>query len=117
MNALDNTGRVLIEAAALAEKAAAACWESERGGEPDPVAVSAALVYQSATVAIEAVTADEPWTESLDDPQTRRSRLATAAWMLVPAGTDEGGESIDLTLASQLVIHTPQFSFLRRLVW
>jgi hypothetical protein len=99
---VDSTGRALIEAAAAAERAANACWEWERGGDPGPVSVSAALVYQAATVAVEAVTADESFTEPLEDPQTRRSRLAAAAWMLVLAGTDEGGESIDLTFASQL---------------
>lgn len=99
---LDSTGRALMDAAVAAERAADACWDWERGGESDPVSVSAALVYQTATVAVEAVTADEPFTDPLEDPQTRRSRLAAAAWMLVLAGTDEGGQSVDLTLASQL---------------
>lgn len=99
---LDSTGRALVDAAAAAEKAAQACWEWERGGEPDPVAVSAALAYQAATIGIEAVTADESFIDPLEDPQTRRSRLAAAAWMLVLAGTDEGGRSVDLTLACQL---------------
>ena len=91
-----------MDAAAAAKTVAAACWGGKRGGEPDPVTVTAALLYQVAAVAIEAVTADEPWTQLLDDPQARRSRMAMAAWMLVLAGTDEGGESTDLTLASQL---------------
>ena len=91
-----------MHAAAAAEKAADACWQWERGGDPDPVSVSAALVCQAATVAVEAVTADESFTDPLEDPQTRRSRLAAAAWMLVLAGTDEGGESVDLALACQL---------------
>lgn len=99
---IDSTGRALTEAATAAERAAWACREWERGGEPEPVALTAALAHRAATIAMEAVIADEPWTESLDDPQTRRSRVATAAWMLVLAGTDEGGESVDLTLASQL---------------
>lgn len=98
----DSTGRALMEAAAAADKAAAACLEWERGGEADPVAVTASLAHRAAIIAIEAVTSDEPWTESLDDPQTRRSRVATAAWMLVLAGTDEAGQSVDLALASQL---------------
>lgn len=91
-----------MEAASAAERAANACWEWERGGNADPVSVSAAMVYQAATVAVEAVTADESVTDPLEDPQTRRSRLAAAAWMLVLAGTDEGGESVDLALACQL---------------
>jgi hypothetical protein len=99
---LDSTGKALIDAATAAHTAAVACWSWERGGEPDPVAITASSAHRAATVAIEAVTSDELWTESLDDPQTRRSRLATAAWMLVLAGADEGGRSIDLTLASQL---------------
>lgn len=99
---LDSTGRALIEASVAAEKAANACQERERGGDADPVSVSAALVYQAATVAVEAVTADEAFTDPLDDPQTRRSRLAAAAWMLVLTGTDEGGKSTDLALASKL---------------
>jgi hypothetical protein len=91
-----------MDAAMAAERAANACWEWESGGSPDPVSLSAALVYQAATVAVEAVTADESFTDPLEDPQTRRSRLAAAAWMLVLAGTDEGGESEDLRLACQL---------------
>ena len=63
---------------------------------------AAATLHQFVTVAIEAVTADKSFTDVLDEPQTRRSRLATAAWMLVLAGTDEEGESIDLPLAAQL---------------
>ena len=91
-----------MDAAAAAEKAANACWEWERGGDAGPVSVSAALLYQAATLEVEAVTADESFADPLEDPQTRRSRLAAAAWMLVLAGTDEGGESVDLTLACQL---------------
>ena len=99
---MDTTGRALMDAAAAAERAANACWEWEHGGDVDPVSINAALVYQAAAIAVEAVTADETVTDPLDDPQTRRSRLAGAAWMLVLAGTDEGGESVDLTLACQL---------------
>jgi len=102
VNVLDSTGRALLEAAAAAQVAATACSEWERGGEPDPVTATAAGLYQSATVAIEAVTADEQFTDPLADPQTRRSRLASAAWFLVLAGTDECGSSVDLTLACQL---------------
>ena len=91
-----------MDAAVAAERAANACREWERGGDADPVSLSAALVYQTATVAVEAVTADESFANPLEDPQTRRSRLAAAAWMLVLAGTDEGGENVDLTLACQL---------------
>ena len=79
MDIPDSTGRALMEAAAAADKAAVACSDWERGGEPDPVATTASLAHQAATIAIEAVTSDEPWTDSLDDPQTRRSRLAAAA--------------------------------------
>jgi hypothetical protein len=102
VDVIDSTGRALMDAAAAAERAANACWEWEHGGDPEPVSTTAALVYQAATVAVEAATADELITDPLEDPQTRRSRLAAAAWMLVLAGTDEGGESIDLTLAGQL---------------
>jgi hypothetical protein len=98
----DSTGRALIGAAAAAERAANACREWERGGNPGPVSTTAALVHQAATVAVEAVTADELFTDPLEDPQTRRSRLAAAAWMLVLAGTDEGGKSVELTLAGQI---------------
>lgn len=99
---VDSTGRALIDAGVAAERAANACWEWECGGEPEPVAVTAVLLYKLATVAIEAVTADETFADPLDEPHTRRSRVATSAWMLVLAGTDEGGESADLTLACQL---------------
>src|SRR5258708_31566419 len=83
-------------------RAAVACREWEIGGEPGPVTATAAVVHRAAMIAVEAVTADEPWTGPFDDPQTRRSRMAAAAWMLVLAGTDEDGGNADLTLASQL---------------
>ena len=102
MDVFDSTGRALMEAAAATESAATACSEWELGGQADPVAMTAALAHRAATVAIEAVTSDEPWTETLDEPQTRRSRIANAAWMLLLAGIDERGESNDLELASQL---------------
>ena len=101
-DALDSTGRSLMEAAVAAERAAAACWKWELGAQPDRITLTADLVHQAAMIAVEAVTADEPWTDPFNDPQTRRSRLAAAAWMLVLAGTDEGARSADLTLASQL---------------
>lgn len=42
-------------------------------------------------------------------PETRRHRLAEAAWLLLLAGTDEHGESCDLALSAAL--------FRRAAVW
>jgi hypothetical protein len=66
------------------------------------VSDAAALARHAGLVAIEAVVSDEPWGDPLDDPETRRGRLAGAAWLLLLAGTDEHGESADLKLAARL---------------
>lgn len=52
-------------------------------------------------IRLEAEETGEPLTDQL--PETRRGRLLAAAWLLVLAGTDEHGESVDLAIASKLL--------------
>jgi hypothetical protein len=99
---LDSTGSMLIRAAQRTYVAATACRDWERGADAEPVSVTAAMARDAAEIAIEAVVADEPLGDPLDDPQSRRSRLAYAAWLLLLAGADEDGESSELTLAAHL---------------
>jgi hypothetical protein len=98
----DSTGCALIAAAAQTRLAARACLEWEQGGEAQAVSETAALARHFGSIAIEAVVSDEPWGDPLDEPQTRRARLAYGAWLLVLAGTDECGESRDLVVAGEL---------------
>lgn len=98
----DSTARVLIVAGEQARHAARACHAWENGGEPDAVTDTAAIAREAASVAIEAVVSDEPLGDPLDEPLTRRGRLAYAGWLAVLAGADEHGESGDLLLAGQL---------------
>jgi hypothetical protein len=98
----DSTGSTLVRAADQTRIAAAACRAWEGGGDAGPVSDTAATAREAAAIALEAVVADEPAGDPLDDPQTRRSRLAYAGWLALLAGTDEDGESSDLLLAAHL---------------
>ena len=94
-----------MDAAAAAERAANACWEWERGGEADAVSVSAALLYQAATVA-----ASRPTSPLLIHWRTRRH--VGVAWLQQhgclcwPAQTKAGIASIltsPLSCSAQLL--------------
>jgi len=102
MNQSDGTGCALTVAAHQARRAADACRQWEEGGEPDRVSETAALARHLGSIAIEAMVSDEPRGDPLDEPQTRRGKLAYAAWLIVLAGTDEGGQSEDLIMAAEL---------------
>jgi hypothetical protein len=98
----DSTGSALARAADQTQIAAAACREWEGGGDAGPVSETAARAREAAAIALEAVVADEPTSDPLEDPQTRRSRLGYAGWLVLLAGTDEDGEGPDLLLAAHL---------------
>lgn len=98
----DSTAAALMAAAGQVRMAASACWAWERGGDAEPVAETAAIARQTALIAIEAVTSDEPWGDPLDEPDTRRGKLAYAGWLILLAGIDEGGEGDDLSTSAQL---------------
>lgn len=100
---MDATGRALIAAASECRKAGAAIAQWERGGSADFVTETAAVCKRSAEVALESVWVDEPPNDPLTEPETRRGRIAYAAWMLILAGTDEDGRTSDLILASTLL--------------
>jgi hypothetical protein len=102
LGATDTTGLVLLRAADKAIIAATACSKWESGGDADLVSDTAATAREAAAIALEAVVADEPLGDPLDDPQTRRSRLGYAGWLALLAGTDEDGKSSDLFLAAHL---------------
>jgi hypothetical protein len=105
----DSTGNSLRAAAAVALGAAIACRAWEDGGDPRPVAETAGHASQAAKVALEAVIADEAWDTEVDDPGTRRARLAYAGWLLVLAGTDEHGQSSDLEAAAKFLHSAADF--------
>lgn len=98
----DTTGNSLRVAAAVIRRAADACRTWEDGGDADTVIETAAEAKLAAEIAIEAVTSDEQWDNQAGDPETRRGRLAYAGWLLLLAGTDEHGRSLDLRNAAQL---------------
>lgn len=91
-----------MAAAKQMQLAARACWEWERGGDPEPVAETAAIARQRALVAFEAVTSDETWGDPSDEPMSRRGRLAYAGWLVLLAGIDEHGRGDDLCTSAKL---------------
>lgn len=84
-------------------KAGAAIDRWEREGCADEVTTTAATCKRSVELALECVWTDESGVDPLTEPETRRGRLAYAAWMLVLAGTDEDGRQSDLSRASVLL--------------
>lgn len=93
---------MLFEAARLVKVASIACknWETTRN--PDAVSDTAVAAVDISQHAIR-LALDETGEPLIDKvPETRRGRLLAAAWLLVLAGTDEHGESVDLATASKL---------------
>src|SRR3712207_4000232 len=80
-------------AAVSTRNAAMACREWESGGCAQAVVETASLALEDARHVVEWIASDEPWDAELRDPETRRSRLAYSAWLLLLAGTDEHGTS------------------------
>lgn len=94
----------LLQRAALATSAAAdACRGWEAGGETGPVADTAWEADEATREALDAVAGIDPALTPGSYPATRLGRLAMAAYLLVLAGTDEGGQSQDLEMAVQVL--------------
>lgn len=94
--------KLLIEAAKTAQRAAKACRQWERGGSPEPVGDTAVTALAAFNRALLRTQEEDEVTLSGSDPETRRARLVLAGYMLLLAGTDEHGESSDLTLAASI---------------
>ena len=98
---MDLFSALIQRAACAANSAAEACRSWENGGEPDPVADTASEALGATAEALEAVAGIDP-SLSLDGySETRIGRLVLAGRLLVLAGTDEGGTSVELELAAQ----------------
>ncbi len=98
-----DTDQVILEAARLVKVASVACKKWECTGIPEAVSDTAAdaLDISHSVIRLEAEETGEPMIDQF--PETRRGRLLAAAWLLVLAGTDEHGESLDLAIASKLL--------------
>lgn len=95
----------LMEAARAARRAARACRNWENGGPSVPVGDTAELALSTIDRALRNIREEDGVALSGTDPETRRARLVLAGYMLLLAGTDEHGESADLTLAASIFRH------------
>lgn len=100
---MDHFASLLTRAARAANAAADACLAWEEGGDVDPVADSAWEADEATLQALEAVAGIDATLRLANYPETRLGRLVLAARLLVLAGTDEGGSSVDLTIAKSLL--------------
>jgi len=101
MDAADH-GVLLTRAADAADAARQACRAWEHGNDPQTTMETAGEALAHASEAIAAIRREDgPYAEE-GAPETRRHRLAEAAWLLLLAGTDEHGESCDLALSAAL---------------
>jgi len=101
---MDHFEALLQRAAVAVNAAAAACRDWEHDGDPDPVSDTAWEADEATLESLEAVAGIDP-TLTLDSyPETRLGRLVMAARLLVLAGTDEGGRSDDLEMASRAIM-------------
>ena len=100
---MDHFTSLLHRGAIAASAAAYACQNWEDGGDPGPVADTAWEAAEATRKALDAV-ADIDTALTRDTyPETRLGRLVMAAYLLVLAGTDEGGHSADLETAANLL--------------
>lgn len=93
---------LLIEAARTAQRAAKACRQWEQGGSSEPVADTADAALSAIDRALIATQTEDEIILADKHPGTRRTRLVLAGYMLLLAGTDEHGESADLTTAANI---------------
>lgn len=99
-----NDLEVLLRCAASAANiAAAACRDWEDGGDSDAVAETAWEADDAISEAVSAAGRIDPALLSATYPETRLGRLVMAARLLVLTGTDEGGQSHDLELATKVL--------------
>ena len=100
---MDDISVLVDHAAEATNRAAAACRDWEDGGDPAPVSDTASEADEAISVAVEAVAGIYPTFSVQHYPETRLGRLVVAAQLLVLAGTDEGGKSEDLQLATNVL--------------
>lgn len=100
---MDYFSSLLSRAASAASAAADACRAWEEDGDGDAVSDTAWDADGATQEALEAVAGVDPALASEAYPETRLGRLVTAARLLVLAGTDEEGRSIDLELAAKVL--------------
>jgi hypothetical protein len=93
---------LLIRAADATEAARRACRAWEHGSDPEGTVETAAEALAQAGEAMVAVRHEDSSLADEGIPETRRHRLAEAAFLLLLAGTDEHGESGDLALSAAL---------------
>lgn len=93
---------ILIEAARAVRRAATACRRWEQGGLSDRVSDTAATALSMIESALIATQCEDGTVLSNKDPKTRRARFVLAGYLLLLAGTDEDGESADLSLAASI---------------
>jgi len=97
--------QLLIRAADATQAARLACRAWEHGSDPEGTVETAAEALAQAGEAIAAVRREDSSLADEGIPETRRHRLAEAAFLLLLAGTDEHGESSDLALSAALFRH------------
>ncbi|MET0370697.1 MAG: hypothetical protein ABW039_04880 [Sphingobium sp.] len=100
---MDHFTSLLQRAASATSAAADACKDWENGGDPDPVADTAWEADEATRETLEAVADIDAALILNTYPDSRLGRLVMAAYLLVLAGTDEGGCSADLEMAAKLL--------------
>jgi len=101
---VDETESALRNAGKHTLRAERECRRWEEGeGDPDQVGLSAELAVRAAQGALTAL-GDDGLAAAGGDHQSRRGRLACAAWLLLLMGTDEEGTSDDLQQAGTLFL-------------
>lgn len=101
---LDRFEALIQRAACVVDAAAIACRDWEDGGDTGPVSDTAWAADEATAEAIEAVADIDPALTLDSYPETRLGRLVMATRLLVLAGTDEGGTSLELDLASTALV-------------
>ncbi|MES2289949.1 MAG: hypothetical protein V4530_09455 [Pseudomonadota bacterium] len=92
----------LMEAARVARRAAKACRDWENGGPSGPVGDTAEVAISAIDPVLRNICEEDGVVLSGKNPEVRRARLVLAGYTLLLAGTDEHGESADLTLAASI---------------
>jgi len=93
---------LLIRTADATQEARQACRAWERGGDPQATVETAAEALALAKEAMTIIRQEDGALTNDGVPESRRHRLAEAAFLLLLAGTDEHGESGDLALSAAL---------------
>jgi len=103
LETLDQFKSLIGRAASATTAAAEACRNWENGGDPGPVSNTAWEADEAMREALAVVAGIDPALIIDTSSETRLARLLMAAYLLVLAGTDEGGRSTDLETAVLLL--------------